>query len=322
MTSYYDILGVSREADDTTIKKAYRKLSLEFHPDRNPAPEAKARFQEISEAYEHLSDPQKRAEYDMMQAGGGGIHMNMWGMGGMGGSPIPGMPAEIFHMMFGGGMGGMFGGGGAGGANIHVFENGVPFTMHMNGGGFHPFQQHPLQKPPSIIQNVQITFEQSFSGCTIPVSVEKWMQTANVRTNVTEVMYLTIPAGTDNKEVIILSDCGNTINEQVKGYVKFVIDVQNTSPFVRQGMDLVYRKQLTLKEALTGFSFEVPHVSGKMLAINNKTNSTVVSPQYKKVIPNLGMTRNNHSGNLIIEFDVAFPETLTKEQIEKLVEVL
>jgi DnaJ family protein B protein 4 len=87
-------------------------------------------------------------------------------------------------------------------------------------------------------------------------------------------------------------------------------------------MDLVYRKQLTLKEALTGFSFEVPHVNGKMLAINNKTNSTVVHPNYKKVIPNLGMSRNNVSGNLIIEFDVVFPETLTKEQIDVLSNIL
>lgn len=311
MTSYYDILGVSHDADETTIKKAYRKLSLEFHPDRNPDPAAKSKFQEINEAYEHLSDQQKRAQYDMMQSGGGGM-----GIPGMppgfqahfAGMP-PGMPPDIFNMMFGGGMpgGGMPGG-------IHVFH------MDGNGGMFNPFQQ--IQKPSSIIQNIQITFEQSYTGCTIPVSVEKWMQTGNVRTNVTEVIYLTIPAGTDNKEVIIMQDCGNTMNEQLKGDVKFIIDVQNNSAFVRQGMDLVYRKQLSLKEALTGFAFEVPHVSGKMLAINNKTNSTVVSPNYRKVISNLGMMRNNHSGNLIIEFDVVFPETLTSEQIEKLGEIL
>lgn len=316
MTSYYDILGVAHDADETVIKKAYRKLSLEFHPDRNPDPLAKSKFQEISEAYEHLSDPQKRAQYDMMQSGGG-----MGGPGGVfqahfaGGVP-PGIPPEIFNMMFGGMGGGIFTQGG-GGPEIHVFHNGMQFQM---GGGFNPFQQ--IQKPASIIQNVQISFEQSYLGCTIPISVEKWMQSGNVRTNVTEVIYLNIPAGIDNKEVIVLSDCGNTINDQVKGDIKFIIDVQNTTSFVRQGMDLVYRKQLSLKEALTGFAFEVPHVSGKMLAINNKTNSTVVSPNYRKNIPNLGMTRNNHSGNLIIEFDVVFPESLTKEQIDTLATIL
>ena len=312
-SSYYDILGVAQDADETTIKKAYRKLSLEFHPDRNSDPAAKSKFQEINEAYEHLSDGQKRAQYDMMQAGGGMPH---FGGGGMppgfqahfSGMPA-GIPSEIFNMMFGGGMpGGMPGG-------IHVFH------MDGNGGGFNPFQQQ-IPKPPSIIQNIQISFEQSYAGCTLPISVEKWLQNGNVRNIVTEVMYLTIPAGTDNKEVIIMQECGNTINDQLKGDVKFVIDVQNNSAFVRQGMDLVYRKQLSLKEALTGFAFEVPHVSGKMLAINNKTNSTVVSPNYRKVIPNLGMMRNNHSGNLIIEFDVLFPETLTKEQIDTLIEIL
>jgi molecular chaperone DnaJ len=81
VSEFYSLLGISREASDTEIKKAYRKLAMEFHPDRNPSPQAEAKFKEITEAYEVLRDPQKRAMYDrygkagLSGAGGGyGFH--------------------------------------------------------------------------------------------------------------------------------------------------------------------------------------------------------------------------------------------------------
>ena len=109
MTEFYALLGVARDATEADIKKAYRKLAMEFHPDRNPAPEAEARFKEITEAYEVLRDPQKRAAYDRYgkagvggAAGGFGFHhvdltealnIFMRDFGGMGG----------FESLFGGG---------------------------------------------------------------------------------------------------------------------------------------------------------------------------------------------------------------------------
>ena len=135
-------------------------------------------------------------------------------------------------------------------------------------------------------------------------------------------MYLTVPAGIDHEEVIVLRDCGNTVNEQLKGDVKFIVRVASHPEFTRHGMDLILKKQLSLKEALTGFSFEVVHVNGKMLTLNNKTKSTVISPNYKKTIPGLGMIRDNNKGNLIIEFDVVFPQSLTTEQIDALINIL
>ena len=81
MTEFYALLGVARDASDADIKKAYRKLAMEYHPDRNAAPEAEAKFKEITEAYEVLRDPQKRATYDRYgkaglggAAGGFGFH--------------------------------------------------------------------------------------------------------------------------------------------------------------------------------------------------------------------------------------------------------
>jgi DnaJ-class molecular chaperone len=82
VTEFYELLGVSRDASEAEIKKAYRKLAMEYHPDRNSSPEAEARFKEITEAYEVLRDPQKRAAYDRYgKAGvgaGGGFGFITW----------------------------------------------------------------------------------------------------------------------------------------------------------------------------------------------------------------------------------------------------
>ena len=109
MSEFYALLGVARDASEADIKKAYRKLAMEFHPDRNPAPDAEAKFKEITEAYEVLRDPQKRAAYDRYgKAGLGGAG------GGFGFHHVDLSEAlNIFMRDFGGlsGLDSLFGGG-------------------------------------------------------------------------------------------------------------------------------------------------------------------------------------------------------------------
>lgn len=300
--NYYELLDVARDASETDIKKAYRALSLKWHPDRNSAPEAKSRFQAISEAYDVLSDAGKRQQHDDEL---NGVNRNPFMMHEEGNMEDIG---NIFNMMFGGG--GMPGGMPAG---VHVFHSGGGGMPGMPGmPGFNIFQQ--LHKPPPIIKNIQIGFAQAYTGCTIHLQLEKWAVKNNVRVAEMETVYVPIPAGIDNGEVIIMRDCGNAINDAQKGDIKLVISIENNTPFERHGMDLLYKKTITLKEALTGFSFEIQHINGKNLCLNNHTNRTIVHPGFKKQIPGLGMTRDNNTGNLIIEFNVEFPETLTEEQ--------
>lgn len=318
MPTFYDRLEISKDASDAEIKKAYRTLSLKWHPDRNPSPEANSKFQEINEAYETLSDSGKREQYNNEL---NGVHNNIFEM------HMDGMPGDmgdlghIFNMMFNGGMPGMRPGGMPGG--IHVFHSGpggAHFSMGGGGPGINIFQQ--LQKPQPIIKNIQIPFHLAYNGCTIHVPIEKWIVKNQIRTNETDTIYVPIAAGIDDGEIIIMRDCGNTINDDLKGDIKLIVALENNTPFLRKGMDLLYKKTITLKEALVGFSFEVQHVNGKMISINNQVNQTIVKPGYSKTIPGLGMIRDNNTGNLIIEFSVEFPESLTEDQLAKLREIL
>jgi DnaJ homolog subfamily B member 11 len=320
--SYYKILGVSEQATQEEIKRAYRQLSLKSHPDKNPGDsEASGRFHKISEAYEVLGDVEKRQEYDMvskspfarmggMQGGmPGGIHVNMddilqnlfgFSGGGMGG---PGMMPP--GMGFPPGMGGF-----PPGANIHVFRNGVPININ-----------NAMQKPTPIIKTISINIEQVMSGANIPVDIERWILENGNKVFERETIYVSIPKGIDDNEIIMLRDKGNILNEQNKGDIKLFIKVENTTDFKRNGLDLILERKVTLKEALCGFMFELKHINGKSYTINNNSGS-VVTPAYFKSIPNMGLTRDGHTGNLVITFDVVFPETLNLDTITKLKEIL
>src|SRR3954463_4126778 len=107
---YYKVLGVDKKAGQEEIKKAYRKLARQYHPDRNPGdPKAEERFKEISEAHDVLGDPEKRKKYD--RGGSGFAGGNPLGGGGAGG-PDPGGFGDILSDLFGSATGGRFGGGG------------------------------------------------------------------------------------------------------------------------------------------------------------------------------------------------------------------
>jgi molecular chaperone DnaJ len=318
MPNHYETLGVSKEADENEIKKAYRQLSLKYHPDRNGGdPEATEKYKIINEAYETLGDSQKREQYNMeLQFGGrpGGMPGGFPG----GGGDIN----EIFNMMFGGGFpgGGFPGGMGGfpGGPGIRVF--------HSSGGGFPGggieslFQQ--IHRPPIITKTVSITLEQAYHGTTVQVEIEKQNVRGNLQFQETEILQIQIPPGVDDNEGIMLKGQGHSINESIQGDVKIQLKIENNTIFTRHGSDLFYNKHISLKESLCGFAFELKHLNGKTLNMNNTANPSVVKPNFKKVVPGLGMVKNGQTGNLVIELFVDFPDSLTQEQLETLKNIL
>lgn len=299
--NFYNILGINEKASKDEIKKAYRGMQMKWHPDKNPgSQEAINMTQKINEAYETLGDEQKRSEYDDVRNNPNPfMRMNSTEM------PMD----DIFSMFFGGGFPGMPGM--SPGARIHVF--GGP-------GGPMGFQQ-AMQKPTPIMKTLYVNMEQVLTGATIPLDIERWVIENGIKVHESEMVYVSVPQGIDDGEIIILRDKGNMINENQKGDVKVFIKINNDTNFKRSGLDLILEKNISLKESLCGFSFEIKYINGKSYTLNNNKGN-IIPPEYRKVYPNMGLTRGEHKGNMIIHFHVDFPESLTPEQIAKLSETL
>jgi DnaJ-class molecular chaperone len=311
----YNTLEVPETASIEEIKKSYRKLSMMYHPDKNKNnPDATSKFQEISEAYETLGDQEKKHEYDISRNNPFARMLNSQGSQ----NSVEDLFANLFGMPFG--QGTPFGHAGpfnqgmpfsnmqsfGPGQNVRIFHNGVP----VNPQGF-------MQKPTPIIKNVVVPIDKILTGTTIPLDIERWLIQDGNKVFETENMYVTIPKGIDDGEIIILREKGNISREDYKGDVKLFIKILNDTEFKRSGLDLIFEKSISIKEALCGFSFELKYVTGKTYTINNHSGN-IISNGYKKIIPNMGFSREQHTGNLIIIFNVKFPEKLTPETIELL----
>ena len=256
MTDYYSTLGVARTASADEIKKAFRKLASQHHPDKGGDTK---KFQEIQAAYETLGDEQKRAAYNNPQS----------------------------QMPFGGGPG------------IRIFRS----------------------KPAPIVKTIVINMNQVLEGAIVPVEIERWLLENDMKMFENETLYVTIPAGVDDNEIILLKDKGNFVEDSCIGDVKLFIKVENKTEYERHGLDLLFHKTITLKESLCGFQFELPYLNDKTFTINNN-GGNVIPAEYKKVIPKLGLTRDERVGNLIIMFHVKFPEKLTSEQMTAIASIL
>jgi len=310
MEDYYKCLGVSENASQDVIKKAFRKLSLKHHPDRGGN---KSTFQKINEAFQTLGEPEKRQMYNMQRNSPFG---GMFGGGDMG--DVPDMPDFLKAMLFGS-MGGppgihrqnsFSGMGGPGMPHVQIFRNGMP--MNMNN----------MRKPTPIMKTIEITMKQAYTGMKFPLEIERWVNEEGSKRVEKERLYVDIPAGIDNNEIIIMRDRGNILSEDCRGDIKLFIKITNDCKHMaRHGMDLVFEKNITLKEALCGFAFDIEHLNGKTYTINNNTGK-IITPQFQKMIPQMGMKRGEQAGNLIINFKIKFPDDLTDNQRIQLSEIL
>ena len=298
---YYSKLGLKPDAKFEEIKRAYRRLSLETHPDRNNnSAESSEKFKEINEAYEILGDDGKRRQYDM-----GGMS-NIFGMDDMPGSV---RPEDILRDLFGGG----------------IFH-GMPTQFETNNSQTHFFHmggmpniniRTSIQKPPDIIKNIKISMEAAYAGCNIPLELDRWIMHGNIKSEETEMLYVKIPPGVDENEIIMLPKKGNVISDTNKGDVKIFVKIDNKTEYQRNGLDLIYCKTISLKEALCGFEFTMKYVDGRKFQITNNMGN-IITPGHKKVIPKMGMKRDDNVGNLVIDFTIVFPETLKPEQIDQI----
>jgi len=318
--THYTILGVSDKASAEEIKKAYRKLSLELHPDRNNNDPIKSeKYKKVSAAYTILSNDTEKTSYDAsLQLGDltskldPNLFMNMMlnpidiqtifkDLQNLRGKNTPGfhIPTDAFQTF-------AFGG--------------PPFSFKSQN--FNNINDYEFDsKPTTISASISITFLEAYKGIKYPLSITRWIFEDNKRLEQHETIYVDIPQGIDDNEIITIKNKGNRLSGNNKGDVEVKIKITNDTAFERNGIDLIFKKSITLKESLCGFSFELPYIDGREFKINNEIGN-IIPPDFRKTIPNLGMTRDSVTGDLIIIFDVVYPKKLSNSQLTQLSEIL
>ena len=305
---YYDLLGVSKNADETEIKKAYRKLAVKYHPDKSPEDkkeEYTEKFKEISEAYEVLSDSDKRKKYDMF----GKEAANM-GDGGMGGAD----PFDMFKQFFGeemheGGfqqfhMGGMPGG-------MHGFMGGgFPGNMHGIPPQFRSHFNQMHRKAEDIQIPIEITLEQGYKGGKRRVEFTR----ENNNTKEKLVIIAEIPKGSGKSFKIVHKGYGNKKKDLIDGDLEVIIQIKEHPIFQVKDNHLLIEKEIEIGTSLLGCTFGLTLLDGKN--INIKVDGPIFDGDHK-IIKNLGLNdKFKRKGLLIIIFKINKDVTLNNKQKE------
>ena len=283
MKNYYSVLGLSKGASDEDIKKAYRKLAMQYHPDRN-ADDSKAeeKFKEVSEAYAVLSDKKKRGQYD--QFGSEGFHQKFSQEDIFRDFDVN----EIFsNFGFGGGGGNPFGGGGFG----NPFSQGRPSQ-----------REAPI---PPLKKELSINFEEAALGCQRTLSIS--------RNDVLEEINIKIPAGITHGKVLRLKGKGQlSLRGNRRGDLHLLVNVNPHPLFRREGRNIVVETEIKLTQALLGTSIEVETLNGiKSVKIPPGTQNNSRLRLKEAGIKFASGTR----GDQLVRIIINIPKNLTEEQI-------
>eukprot|EP00045_Choanoeca_perplexa_P013507 m.153663 g.153663 ORF g.153663 m.153663 type:complete len:347 (+) comp16372_c0_seq1:119-1159(+) len=331
---YYKILGLSRDCAEEDIKKAYKKNAMKFHPDRNKAADAKEKFQEISEAYEVLSDKNKRAVFDQYGEEGlkGGGPAGPSGFSGGGGAHgfSPRAAEDIFASFFGGqdpfggagGFGSIFGGGAGGpGGGMFGGGGGNPFGG-MSGGGFgQPQGRAPRasstagMKAEVVTQPVRVTLEDLFNGFHKKLKVTKKVYDATGRmTSSAKVHEIQGKAGWKAGTKVTFKGAGDELPGKPAQDIQFVIEEKPHAVFKREGDDLHMNLKMDVIDAWCGFSTTVKGIDGRTVPVSCSQAPTANELR----IPSHGMPKKaGGRGALVVHFQVKYP-ALSPEQKQQL----
>jgi len=289
---FYATLGVPKDADETAIKKAYRQLAKELHPDRNPGnAQAEKKFKDVGEAYAVLSNPDERKQYDAVRAMGGGGPRFQAGGGG----------AQGFEDVFGG----MFGGAGAQQAGAAGFED-ILSQMFAGGG----YQRGP-QKGSDIAAVTEVSFREAAQGATVTLGLDG--QRVSTR----------IPVGVQDGQKIRVPGKGRPgSNGGPNGDLLLTVRVGKHPVFSYDGLNLRVQVPVTYAEAALGATVQVPTLSGEKVSV--KVPAGTASGQILRV-KGRGLTSRDKTGDLHVAIVVDVPRKLSrhaKQAVEALAQQL
>lgn len=333
---YYNVLKVDRNASADDLKKSYRRLAMRWHPDKNPdnKKEAEAKFKQISEAYEVLSDVQKRAVYDRYgeeglkempsPEAGSAAHSNGRSQSSFRFNPRN--AEDIFSEVFGA-------------SNPFPGMNGTPFGNGSKNGrspfrdgtfGRDTVYRNPnegsssgLRKASPIENKLPCTLEELYNGSVRKMKISRNISGSGGKTmNVEEVLTIKVKPGWKTGTKITFPEKGNEQPGVIPADVIFVIDEKQHELFKRDGNDLLVVQKVTLADALSGYTLSIPLLNGKTLTV---PCTEVIYPGYEKVVPNEGMPiakEKGKKGDLKVKFDVKFPTRLSTEQRTSIKKIL
>lgn len=337
---YYKILGLSKSATDDDIRKAYRKMALKYHPDKNKSPGAEEKFKEIAEAYEVLSDKEKRKVYDDYGEDGlrGGMPSGPGDHGGGFSYTFHGDPHETFRMFFGdeNPFQTFFSfGGGPGGGRPHHFggfgpdvdmDMDEPFSRQFGRHGFStggsPFGRRKEQDKP-IVRDLPVSLEDICTGCTKKMKITRNISQPNGQTIKEEkILTIDIKPGWKAGTKITFPKEGDQTPYNVPADVVFVIRDKRHPQFTRDGNDIRYKARISLKDALCGTTIYVPTIGNRTIPLRL---SEVIKPNTVRHIKGEGVPlakQPSKRGDLIIEFEILFPDGLSQRSKQILAENL
>ncbi len=274
---FYKVLGVSKTATQDEIKKAYRKLAKDLHPDKNEGDKKiEERFKEVSAAYDTLGDTKRRAEYDEMQRLGatGGFRPGAGGFGGQAGAPN---------------MGDMFGGG-------QQFGDINDLLGGLFGGG----RKRGPRRGADFETTVTISFDESLRGVTIPLRLDSGTTQAR------------IPAGVKNDQRIRLKGKGGAGDQGgPAGDLYVTVHVKAHPLFGRDGHNLTITVPIRFDEAVNGADIEVPVFDGKPVRIRIPAG-TKTGAKFRARDKGVAKSDGQH-GDLIVTVEIAVPKDISDD---------
>ncbi len=350
---YYEVLGVAKDASEEEIKKAYRRIAIKYHPDRNPGnKEAEEKFKEAAEAYDVLHDPKKRQQYDQF---------GFDAPGGFGGFSSGGFSMDDIFQMFGsvfdGGFGGFGGFGGSRGSSQRKFRGNdlrlkVKMSLlevstgvtkkfrvkkditcpHCHGtgaeGGATPDTCPTCHGSGYTVQTKQTLFGimQTQGACptchgegtVIKNKCHECGGDGVIKGE--EVVEVKIPAGVADGMVLTIQGKGNAApHNGIPGDIQVFISEEDNSTFIRQDNDLIYNLLLDFPTAALGGEVKIPTVEGKSLKINLEPG---IQPGTTKRLRGKGLPAvqgyGSGNGDIIVNISVYVPKTLSREEKESL----